>query len=68
MIDEPWDDGSDCIWCDLCGWGDTVNWYGSKEDQYHFCHRHKADEVRDWWQGRILGYFERQRDLFDGYV
>jgi len=48
----PW------IWCDLCGWGDTI--IGNADDTIHFCRRHKADEVREWWLGFTAGYFEEQ--------
>lgn len=50
-------------YCDLCGWADTVNWFGSPEDEYHFCHRHGADEVRRWWRGEIPGYDEGQQEF-----
>lgn len=53
------------IWCDICGWGDTVRNQGFPEDDYHFCHRHGADQVRDFMQGRLQGYFDGQIDLLE---
>lgn len=47
------------VWCDLCGWGDTIgNDGGQPDDPAHFCHRHKAREVLSWWRGETRGYFD----------
>ncbi len=51
------------IWCDICGWGDTVRRDGFPDDPFHFCHRHKAAQVQDFMKGRLMGYFEGQQDL-----
>lgn len=45
------------IWCDLCGWGDTI--IGDADGVMHFCRRHKADEVKRFLDGEIPGYFEQ---------
>lgn len=55
------------IFCDICGWGDTVRNQGFPDDPHHFCHRHKADEVRAYMNGEIPSYdewCEQQRDDF----
>lgn len=44
------------IWCDICGWGDTVLNDGFPDDPFHFCHRHKADEVLNFIMTDIEGY------------
>ena len=64
MIDEPYSNGHPCIWCDMCGWGDTVG-VDQIENPYHFCRRHDADQVKAFMDGRELGYFEGQTDLFE---
>ena len=51
------------IWCDIDGWGDTVRRQGFPDDPYHFCHRHSADEVQAFMDGRLMGYVEGQIDL-----
>ena len=50
-------------WCDLCGWGYEI--VANADGEIHICHRHSADEVRDFWTGRIQGYNEGQQELFD---
>ncbi len=51
------------IWCDIDGWGDTVRNQGFPDDPYHFCQRHKADEVQKFMRGELMGYFEGQQEL-----
>lgn len=46
----------DDLYCDICGWGDTIQNQGFPDDPHHFCHRHKADEVRDYMNGDVLSY------------
>ena len=48
------------IYCDICGLADTVLWYSQVDDPYHFCHRHGADQVRDFMTGRLKGYDDGQ--------
>lgn len=52
------------IWCDICGYGARHD--SNPDDKYHFCHRHKEKEIRDFMNGSIAGYFEReaQQELF----
>lgn len=59
-----WPDDS---YCDLCGWGDTVRNQGYPSDPHHFCHRHKADEVREYMNGERQSYWEWLQDQEEEY-
>jgi hypothetical protein len=60
----------DDLYCDICGWGDTIQ--GFPDDPHHFCHRHRADEVRAYMNGDVLSYADIEaadelcdRDIID---
>ena len=64
MWARDWYDNDDppvpCIWCDVCGWGFTI--IGNADGEIHFCHRHNADEVRQFWTGERPGYFDLENE------